>query len=88
MAAITVTIHNAKTNLSKLIARAEAGEEVVIMRGKIAVARLTAMRGEKRKPTFGMLKGKIPSLPDEFFFDPLPEEELRLWEGEDEDPLR
>jgi hypothetical protein len=33
----------------------------------------------------GLLKGKY-NLPDEFFFDPLPEEELRLWEGEDEDP--
>jgi prevent-host-death family protein len=84
----TVTIHQAKTNLSKLIARAEAGEEIVILRGKEPVARLTPVSGPKLKPTFGMLKGKMPSLPDEFFFDPLPEEELRLWEGEDEDPLR
>lgn len=83
-----VTIHQAKTNLSKLIARVEAGEEVVIMRGKEPVARLTAISGGKRKPAFGMLKGKIPDLPDEFFFAPLPEEELRAWEGEDEDPLR
>ena len=35
------SIHQAKTNLSKLIARAEAGEEVVIMRGDTPVARLT-----------------------------------------------
>jgi prevent-host-death family protein len=83
----TVTIHQAKTNLSKLIARAEAGEEVVILRGKDPVVRLTPISSRKRKPAFGMLKGKIPSLPDEFFFDPLPEEELRLWEGEDENPL-
>jgi antitoxin (DNA-binding transcriptional repressor) of toxin-antitoxin stability system len=82
------SIHQAKTNLSKLIARVEAGEEVVIMRGKTAVARLTAMPAGKRKPTFGMLKGKIPNLPDAFFFDPLPEEELRLWQGEGEDPFR
>jgi prevent-host-death family protein len=84
----TVTIHQAKTNLSKLIARAEAGEEVVIMRGKEPVVRLTPISSRKRKPTFGMLKGKMPELPDEFFFAPLPEEELRLWEGEDEDSLR
>jgi prevent-host-death family protein len=83
-----VTIHQAKTNLSKLIARVEAGEEIVIMRGKTAVARLTSMPTEKRKPSFGMLKGKIPALPDEFFFDPLPEDELRLWEGDDEGALR
>jgi antitoxin (DNA-binding transcriptional repressor) of toxin-antitoxin stability system len=83
-----VTIHHAKTNLSKLIARVEAGEEVVILRGKTAVARLTAMPNAKPKPKFGMLKGKIKSPPDAFFFDPLPEEELLLWEGNDESPFR
>lgn len=83
----TFTIHQAKTNLSKLIARVEAGEEVVIMRGKTAVARLTPMPSGKRKPAFGMLKNKIAALPDAFFFDPLPEEELRLWEGDNEGPF-
>ncbi len=78
------TIHQAKTNLSKLIARVEAGEEVVIMRGKQPVARLTSIAAGKRKPGFGMWKGKVPDLPDAFFFDPLPEEELRAWEGEDD----
>jgi prevent-host-death family protein len=82
------TIHQAKTNLSKLIARAEAGEEVVITRGKEPVARLTATSNAKPKPKFGMLKGKIKPPPDAFFFEPLPEEELRLWEGEGEDSLR
>lgn len=82
------TIHQAKTNLSKLIARAEAGEEVVITRGKTAVARLTAVGPGKRRPSFGMLKGKFKSPPDAFFFDPLPEDELRLWEGEGEDSFR
>jgi prevent-host-death family protein len=80
-----VTIHQAKTNLSKLIAQAEAGEEVVIMRGKTPVARLTAVAKKKGKRVPGMLKGKI-SLPDAFFFDPLPEDELRAWEGEHEGP--
>jgi prevent-host-death family protein len=84
----TVTIHQAKTNLSKLVARAEAGEEIVIMRGKEPVARLAPIQKKEMKRCFGMLKGKIPNLPDEFFFDPLPEEELRLWEGEGEDPFR
>lgn len=83
-----VTIHHAKTNLSKLIARVEAGEEVVIMRGKTAVARLTAMPNAKPKPKFGMLKGKVKFPPDAFFFDPLSEEELRLWEGEGEGSFR
>lgn len=82
------TIHQAKTNLSKLIARAEAGEEVVITRGDNPVARVMPIEAKTMKRRFGMLKGKIPNLPDEFFFAPLPEEELRLWEGEGEDPFR
>ncbi len=92
----TVTIHKAKTQLSKLIARAEAGEEIVIARGKQPVARLDPIARGKQPPKFGMLKGKrVPGLlkgvvhiPDSFFFDPLPEEELKLWEGSDDDPLR
>jgi antitoxin (DNA-binding transcriptional repressor) of toxin-antitoxin stability system len=69
------------------LAGAEAGEEIVIARGKDPVVRLTplAPRKARRKP--GMLKGKV-NIPDSFFFDPLPEEELRLWEGSDDDPPR
>jgi len=82
-----VTIHEAKTTLSKLIARAEAGEEIVIARGKDPVVRLQPVANPKRRPQFGALKGKL-NIPDSFFFDPLPEEELRLWEGGDEGSLR
>jgi prevent-host-death family protein len=83
------TIHQAKTNLSKLIARAEGGEEVVITRGNTPVARLLPIATTPPlKRHFGMLKGKIPDLPDAFFFDPLSKDELRLWEGEDEDSFR
>ena len=81
-----VTIHHAKTNLSKLIARVEAGEEVVIMRGKNPVARLAPMAKKKVNRRFRHAEGQNSGFPDEFFFDPLPEEELRLWEGEDEGP--
>ena len=84
----SVTIHQAKTQLSKLIAKVEAGEEVTILRGKNPVARLTAVSATKQRPTFGMFKGRIPKIPDAFFFEPLPEDELRLWEGEGEDPAR
>jgi prevent-host-death family protein len=85
----TVKIHEAKTQLSKLIARAEAGEEIIIARDDKPVVKLTPVEGGKRRPQFGALKGKIPHIPDEFFFDPLPEEELRAWEGgDDEDSLR
>jgi prevent-host-death family protein len=82
-----VTIHQAKTNLSKLIARAEAGEEIVIARGKEPVVRLTPVTGGKRRPTFGILKGKV-NIPDSFFFDPLPEDELKFWEAKTKVPPR
>ena len=72
----TVTIHEAKTNLSKLIARAEAGEEIIIARGKVPVARLEPMKAKSGKRGLaGLMKGKYPPLPDSFFFDPLPEDE-------------
>ena len=74
----TYTIHAAKTNLSKLVARAEAGEEIVLARGKDPVVKIvpvTVVPKPKRK--FGALKGKIRIGPE--FFDPLPEEELKYW---------
>ena len=80
----TVTIHEAKTQLSRLIARVEAGEEIVIVRGKDPVARLMPVLHKKKRPPAGFLKGKV-SIPDSFFFDPLPEDELKLWSGEGDD---
>lgn len=73
----TVTIHAAKTNLSKLLVAVEAGEEVIIQRGRTPVAKLVpiAPPAERR---FGALKGIIKL--DDTFFDPLPEEELAAWE--------
>lgn len=75
----TVNVHQAKTQLSRLLARVEAGEDVVIARRGEPVARLVPCKPcGKRQP--GTLKGKV-SIPDSFFFDPLPEEELKAWEG-------
>jgi prevent-host-death family protein len=74
-------VHAAKTNLSKLIERAEKGEEIVIARGKTPVARLVPMSVPPhilRRRAFGVLKGRL-KLPDAFFFDPLPGEELEAW---------
>jgi prevent-host-death family protein len=73
-----VTIHKAKTNLSKLIEKACRGEEIVISRGSKPVVRLVAIADKQgdRKP--GAWKGKIEIGPD--FFKPLPPEELEGWE--------
>ncbi len=75
----TVTVHAAKTHLSKLLAAVEAGEEVIIQRGRTPIARLVKIEPKTgRRPGFGALKGVIKL--DESFFDPLPEEELAAWE--------
>jgi prevent-host-death family protein len=75
----TVTVHAAKTQLSKLIARAEAGEEVIIARGKTPAIRLVPVGEPEPKRRFGAMKGRASVGPE--FFEPLPEEELKLWEG-------
>jgi antitoxin (DNA-binding transcriptional repressor) of toxin-antitoxin stability system len=77
-----VTIHEAKTNLSKLIKLVEAGEEVVIARGKIHVARIVAeAKPAKKTRGLGALKHLNLKIPDTLFLEPMPEEELAAWEG-------
>jgi prevent-host-death family protein len=74
----TVTIHQAKTNLSKLIQRASQGEEIIIARGSKPVARLVPVGAVKGKRQPGSLKGKLEIGPE--FFEPLSESELAEWE--------
>jgi antitoxin (DNA-binding transcriptional repressor) of toxin-antitoxin stability system len=81
----TYTVHSAMTNLSKLIARAEAGEEIVIARGKKPVVRLIPVGVPAhvlRCRAFGALKDKL-KLSDSFF-EALPEDERKLWEGRED----
>jgi prevent-host-death family protein len=76
-----VTIHAAKTHLSKLIAKAEAGEEVVIYRGDKPAAKLVPVTAPARaKPRVpGRLKGVIGRAPAEVF-KPMSPDEIALWE--------
>ncbi len=78
------TVHEAKTHFSKLIQHALAGEEVVITSGKDRKKLVKIVPYvEKRPVLMGWLKGQIPDIGlDHPFFDPLPEDELRLWNGE------
>ena len=73
-----VTIHQAKTQLSRLIRKASAGEEIVIAKGALPVARLVPLKTSngRRKP--GSLKGKLHVGRE--FFEPLPDSELKRWE--------
>ena len=73
-----VNIYDAKTQLSKLIEEAAAGNDVVIARGGKPVARLTRLASSKRKLKFGVLKGKLKVSAD--FDAPLPDEIVRQFE--------
>ncbi len=77
-----VNVHEAKTQLSKLLDRAHEGEEIILAKAGKPYARLvplTPLRPEP--PIFGSLAGVVPPIDDSVFFDPLPEEELLAWEG-------
>ncbi len=73
-----VTIHQAKTNLSRLIRKASDGEEVIISRGSKPVARLVSIGETKGQRRPGSLKGKL--LVGREYFDALPIDELSAWE--------
>jgi prevent-host-death family protein len=71
----TVNVHDAKTNLSELLRRVEAGEEVVIARAGKPVARLVPAAAGSTKRLLGTAKGLVRIADD--FNDPLPPEILR-----------
>ena len=73
-----VNVHQAKTQLSRLLAQAEAGEEVIIARNGQPVARLVRCQ-PRGKREFGAWRGRL--VVDDGFFDPLPEAELAAWEA-------
>jgi prevent-host-death family protein len=74
----TFNIHQAKTCLSQLLARVEAGEEIVLTRGSRPVAKLIPFTPIPSKREFGSLRGIVTVGPE--FFDPLPDKELQGWE--------
>ncbi len=74
---ITVNMHQAKTNLSKLISAVMDGDEVLITKAGKPVAKLLSVLAIKRKP--GALKGKINIASD--FNSPLPDAILNQFEG-------
>jgi prevent-host-death family protein len=80
----SATIFEAKTNLSELLRRAQLGEEIQITSGRARkpVARLVAINPNPASRRVGFMAGRGDVGPE--FFDPLPEEELRLWNCEDD----
>lgn len=81
---IRATIFEAKTNFSDLVKKAQSGETVIITSGrdKTPVAKLEAIHPVPKK-RLGALETPGFVLTDAFF-EPLPEDELRRWNGEDE----
>jgi prevent-host-death family protein len=71
------SIHAAKTNLSRLVERARAGEEVIIAKGQIPVVRLVSIAAAEPQRRFGALRGRARVT--EAFFEPLPAAELDAW---------
>ena len=75
-----VTVHEAKTHLSEIIARVERGEEITIKRGRDPVVRLMAIKERgRRRP--GAFKGQI--VINTGAFDPLTPDQQELWEKKD-----
>jgi antitoxin (DNA-binding transcriptional repressor) of toxin-antitoxin stability system len=82
---IRLNVHEAKTHLSRYLARVEAGEIVVLCRHNrpIAEMRPIATNTSRRKRRFGIDEGKFEVPPE--FFEPLPENLMRFFRGEAED---
>lgn len=74
----SVSVHEAKTHLSRLLRDVEQGREIEITRRNRVVARIVPPEGPpKKKPLLGRMKGKFEL--SDAFFEPLPEEDLRAW---------
>jgi prevent-host-death family protein len=62
----TVNIHEAKTQLSALLAAVQAGDEVIIAKANKPVARLVPIEAKPKKRTFGLHKGNVLYISDDF----------------------
>jgi len=78
LAKMKVNMHEAKSTLSKLVDAVERGEEVVIARSGSPVVRLVPVR-QQRHRALGGWKGRVHMADD--FNAPLPDDELKAWEG-------
>ncbi|MBV9052587.1 MAG: type II toxin-antitoxin system Phd/YefM family antitoxin [Hyphomicrobiales bacterium] len=73
-----VTIPTAKSTLSKLVKRVEAGEEIILASGQVPIAKIVPLQPASNKRQFGAFRGMITVGPE--FFEPLTDDELAAWE--------
>jgi len=71
-----INVHDAKTNFSKLLEQAHAGQEIILAKAGKPYARMMPLAPAPPKRQRGRLKGII----DDAFFDPLPDAESNAWE--------
>ncbi len=74
----TVNLYDAKTNLSRLVDQANAGEHIVIAKGGKPMAMLTPLTPKKRTIRYGLMKGQF-EVPDDFDA-PLPDDIIAAFE--------
>ena len=76
MITMLVNVHDAKTNFSKLLEQAHAGQEIILAKAGKPYARMVplAVTPPKRQ------RGRVTGIIDNAFFDPLPDAELKAWE--------
>jgi prevent-host-death family protein len=75
----TVNVHEAKTHFSRLLDRAQEGQEFVIAKAGRPVARLGPLERQARKRRLGLLDGQF-RIPDDFN-QPVPDEVIAAFEG-------
>jgi len=75
--ALVVNVHEAKTNFSRLLEQAHAGQEIILAKAGKPYARLMPLAPATSKRQPGRLAGRV----GDDFFEPLPVEELDAWEG-------
>lgn len=75
----SINVHDAKTNLSKLLKKVEAGEEIVIARAGKPIARILPIQSTSKQRIPGSAIGMITI--SDSFYDPLPEDVLKDFEG-------
>ena len=72
-----INVHDAKTQFSKLLEQAHAGQEIILAKAGKPYARMMPLAPAAPKRRRGRVKGII----DDAFFEPLPDAELNAWEG-------
>jgi prevent-host-death family protein len=77
MQSMLINVHDAKTNFSKLLEQAHAGQEIILAKAGKPYARMVPLAPAAPKRQ----RGRVKEIVDDAFFDALPDAELNAWEG-------